>query len=719
MTNITEYTFVVAAIELLGAMICLISIVVEVLQKKNRDSEGKALLGVLVCSMVCLASDGVSYLLDGNAGGSRLIINATILFVDYASFMMTMVFIYRFLLLQLPRKSKLTKILSVSVYFILGVNFVILLTNPVTHFLYKLSLDNVYSVGSGFIVYVLILFYVGVVVFFHAIECRRELERPTLLAMMLFLVLMIAGGMSEIFLNDFPGSNLTLGVGIMVYFLVHKINQSRRGDIRPENRHIILVMYLFIVMTICVFGAFIINLANLTKMTKENSENRNTVEARMVYESIENLFIKPITVSETMAQSSIIKDAFKHDVKLPINQANKELVGYLSSLRNGLDYQTAFAIPSSTKKYYTSNGIKKIVNVDGNEHDVWYKNFWTKDKIYDIDVDNDEDASGNLSIFVNMKVKDEYGNSIGVCGVAMDIAPLQMLFKEYEDKYNLEIALINGDGLVQVSSDTESIENKYYDSSYLKKMQFNEYFYQRFEDSTKTTMYMDSLDWYVVVIDKEPEKINLMRVIGPGLVASCIGFLLMIFSYAGVRLYYKKIEVVLEESHKTEQILKNKSEHDELTGVYNRLAYEEHQKDINLADRIDFAVVILDINGLKTVNDRIGHIAGDELIKGAAECIGEAFNEKGAIYRIGGDEFAVILYANKTEVERLIAEFQKKTDNWYGDIIKELSVSLGYAGKWEYPDANFVSLVKIADERMYADKNEYYRRTGKDRRMSW
>ena len=53
--------------------------------------------------------------------------------------------------------------------------------------------------------------------------------------------------------------------------------------------------------------------------------------------------------------------------------------------------------------------------------------------------------------------------------------------------------------------------------------------------------------------------------------------------------------------------------------------------------------ISIDLNGLKRVNDTYGHVAGDELIRAAADCMKNSFNEYGKIYRIGGDEFAVII----------------------------------------------------------------------------
>lgn len=60
--------------------------------------------------------------------------------------------------------------------------------------------------------------------------------------------------------------------------------------------------------------------------------------------------------------------------------------------------------------------------------------------------------------------------------------------------------------------------------------------------------------------------------------------------------------------------------------------------------KANFVYVTADLNGLKGANDTLGHAAGNELIRGAADCLRAAFGAFGDIYRIGGDEFAAILY---------------------------------------------------------------------------
>ncbi len=157
---------------------------------------------------------------------------------------------------------------------------------------------------------------------------------------------------------------------------------------------------------------------------------------------------------------------------------------------------------------------------------------------------------------------------------------------------------------------------------------------------------------------------------------------------------------------------------DSITGLNNRLAYEEYIKDIRrTVPEADFYFVMIDINGLKPVNDNIGHDAGDELIKGTADCMRKALDRYGKLYRIGGDEFVAILNCSMEEASRGEEDFNRIVNEWSGRTVGSLFVSWGQASAWEFPGRTFDEISKIAEERMYAAKSRYYKMTGKARRQ--
>ncbi len=156
---------------------------------------------------------------------------------------------------------------------------------------------------------------------------------------------------------------------------------------------------------------------------------------------------------------------------------------------------------------------------------------------------------------------------------------------------------------------------------------------------------------------------------------------------------------------------------DQMTGFLNRRAYETDV--LNAAkDALgqEYVYVSMDLNGLKEVNDSHGHEAGDRLIKGAAECMAKVFSKYGNIYRIGGDEFAAILYLPPFELDELKLLFKKRVKSWAEASGLPLAVSCGYVRSADNPDTDPSGIAKLADAEMYKEKEAYYSETGRDRR---
>ena len=174
---------------------------------------------------------------------------------------------------------------------------------------------------------------------------------------------------------------------------------------------------------------------------------------------------------------------------------------------------------------------------------------------------------------------------------------------------------------------------------------------------------------------------------------------------------------VIEEEKKNEEILVKKSIIDELTGLYNRRAYEEDILEYSTKSMgDDFVYASIDVNGLKVVNDEIGHASGDELIKGAADCMKKVFGKYGKVYRTGGDEFVSIIFASKEQLDLIKDELDSTTEKWSGNLVSSLSLSVGYVTKREFEEETILDIAKIADKRMYKAKSMYYSRKGIDRR---
>jgi len=140
------------------------------------------------------------------------------------------------------------------------------------------------------------------------------------------------------------------------------------------------------------------------------------------------------------------------------------------------------------------------------------------------------------------------------------------------------------------------------------------------------------------------------------------------------------------------------SKKDVLTGLYNR-----HSFVIDLKNHLDKlnALISMDLNGLKKINDTYGHQAGDEAILAAAKSFTNVKGYKFKVYRVGGDEFNAIVY--------------NVDENNVKDIVNAMNdniINLGYSASFGYvmKDKKYTldELIKLADEKMYEAKRLYY-----------
>jgi len=162
--------------------------------------------------------------------------------------------------------------------------------------------------------------------------------------------------------------------------------------------------------------------------------------------------------------------------------------------------------------------------------------------------------------------------------------------------------------------------------------------------------------------------------------------------------------------HQREKTLEKKAYHDELTGLRNRVTLGQELDDaiVNASiDKSKAALLFIDINKLKQVNDNIGHEAGDTMIKETANRLTASVRNTDSVYRIGGDEFVILLkdIHDKDDVqlvlETLNANFKKPAR--IGDSLMPIAISIGVAIA---PDDSIDAeeLLKYSDIAMYVAK---------------
>ncbi len=415
-------------------------------------------------------------------------------------------------------------------------------------------------------------------------------------------------------------------------------------------------MALAVILAIAFIGSSVLNY-RLTRNAVHQEILQTDLPLTMdnIYSELSAELVRPILVASSMALDTFLKD-WVMDGEQDIAKVQK----YLLEISEKYDFFSAFFISSLTSNYYHFKGLhKQITPID--EHDVWYYRFLASGKEYDLDVDSDEAADNTLTIFVNYRVVDNEGRLLGVTGVGVKVESLSRLVGSYQETFNRKVYLADADGVIQVHEDRALI-----DSMKIAEMEglgeFAEDIVSRsagYENSEYeidgdrillNVRYIEKMDWYLFVEHNETAslktaRMNFLRSIGIGL---CATIFIILLTLATLNYYQRRVDELIDT--------------DELTGLANRRKLEKQfMREVyhHSRDGRCFCLLLIDLDGFKEVNDVLGHVEGDCVLRTIATEIKEVIRPTDTFARWGGDEFALLVASGVEDAfqmsERILA----------------------------------------------------------------
>ncbi|MBB5227080.1 diguanylate cyclase domain-containing protein [Treponema ruminis] len=410
-----------------------------------------------------------------------------------------------------------------------------------------------------------------------------------------------------------------------------------------------------IIASIMIFLSFVFSgsiVFFLTIKHIESDSKKNLVIAEHVYDSVYNQLIKPIMVAKTMAYDTFLQEKLHLETSQSENKMADIMSAYLRELKTKLDYSSAFVISEQTKRYYTPNGIAKVVNPQKVPYDIWYQIFIDTKKEYDLDTDRDQANEYRWTVFVNTQVKDENKKLLGVCGVGVIMDEIQELFKNLEQEFDIKINLIDTEGLVQVDTNAANIENAYISAAIQDKAGSDTFTYKRRGfNGVRMVRFMEDLDWYLVVqgtLEHAEFGQKLILILIP------VFLLTLAIFFISLKIWTRKDSII----HSDDSL------EDPVTGLPNRNYFKEAYGEMGIFTTTRYkTMAFFDIDNFENSKSSQN---GNEILKNTTLIVKRLIQDKGQILRWEKDSFMALLEINPDETQQyfneICAELKSKLD---------------------------------------------------------
>ena len=397
--NITSLEIAQATMDMFFCLFCLIMFV-SIKANNPKQKSIRMFVRLFLIATVMYFGEALAYIFRGNLGLFNILVTRIANLMVFAMNIAMANTYVRFVSSVFVEKGAEVSGNSVKIANIFScINIFIVVVNLFYPWMYYFDEANYYHRNNSWYVYTLISLVVIFIGAGMAIKYRKYLEKRSFISMMLFSFIPIIATVVQSFIYGFSITNLGLGIGLFVMFAAYMYDWSHNGDEHTnminDSRFDAVIMFIIMLLSMSVSIIACVNV--IQQVTKENSEIQSRTIAQMVSAKIENEFIKPITVSQTISSDIDIRTYIERETREEAESVEDDITNRLVSIGNEFDYKMVFVVSDKTRAYYTYNGISRYLDVENDSHDIWYKDYLDSGKRYIVNVDTDEDNVQRLA----------------------------------------------------------------------------------------------------------------------------------------------------------------------------------------------------------------------------------------------------------------------------------------------------------------------------------
>lgn len=463
-----------------------------------------------------------------------------------------------------------------------------------------------------------------------------------------------------------------------------KLISNKISYIRPIDRVILIVVFLAFVLLIVAMGIG-------TKRYKHNQILLVQDSMDILADNQEIQFEQYIRDKVSLLQGlTKFPEIYEMD-----RQKQKD---FIKGKSKALGFHHLFIAAADGAVFYVEEDLTRDQKNEIFFHDIMNNNIYITEPFYGGD-------ATTMTISVSIL---KGGQKVGALCGAIELKEIQEMFRKNRMFLNGSSYLINRKGYYMASEDMDKVYNKVtiYEESGVETALIEQAFAER-KDQSGTMLYDDAecqvnitylknFDWAILQCVKTEEIFKDLDYIDVWQYTSLAIVAIIVICVIRIAVYWNRSA--------------RKINTDTLTGCGSRLAMQNLIERLNSSKKFDVAVIYLDLNKFKQINDTCGHETGDQILCIFSEVLVSVFGNDGYVGRIGGDEFMVVML-NTDEAE--IVTLCEKVNTQLIDKVKELelphmiSTSYGYAIREKGSNANLKTIVDKADERMYDYKEKH------------